>query len=345
MMARIVLFLILGCFLYVKDAAAYEFLKVHKLFDTIESEYADSADLKKLSIKGGAVLSEFDDSFRLYNSDSKAFLYEKDMLIGTFEFPKTDDVPALWLGLLEDILKTGINRSQKISGKEQDLEDRVLRTLAQNIDKYSRIEPAFSEQAQFKHDVYDNILYLQLSSFSKGCADKIRGIIESHRNIEGIILDLRNNRGGHFNEAIKTADLFLDNAIIAFSREKKHPERYYASGPGDIAGNKPIVILTNELTASAAEIVTAALSEQSRAVVVGTRTFGKGSIQNIYKINDKTLYITSGYFYSPSGKSIQENGIVPQICTGINNSCRFSDKENPRKDIMTAIDLIKTNLS
>ena len=91
--------------------------------------------------------------------------------------------------------------------------------------------------------------------------------------------------------------------------------------------------------------VAGALGEQSRAIIVGTRTFGKGSLQSVYHVKDNNLYITSGYTYTPSGKKIDEVGITPQICTGIENSCNITDSQNSSKDILTAINLIKSNFA
>ena len=102
--------------------------------------------------------------------------------------------------------------------------------------------------------------------------------------------------------------------------------------------------MTNEQTASSAEIVAAALSEQGRAITVGTQTYGKGSIQKVYHLKDVTFYLTNALVYSPSGKLIENNGIKPQICSGVENSCIVSDENNPNKDILLAINLIKNNL-
>ncbi len=105
------------------------------------------------------------------------------------------------------------------------------------------------------------------------------------------------------------------------------------------------IVIINGASASAAEIVAGALGEQTRATVVGTRTFGKGSVQSVYSLENSNLYITSGYTYTPSGKRIDESGIVPQICTGISDSCVTSDNKDAFKDVLMAIKLIKNNLA
>lgn len=325
------------------SARAYEFKQVETLFDLIQTEYKGIANLKEISLNSCAVLTQFDNTFRLYNSDSKAFLYENNNLIGVFNLPEEKQY-SLWKQFTADILQTSVSRSAKISNNPKALENEVIKTITNSLDGISRIEKDTTTQHQFKYVNVDGILYIKSTVFYAGFSDYLKKVILSHPDIRGIILDLRNNRGGNFDEAIRTADLFLDRTLITFSETQNHPKRYYTSTDGDIVKDKPVAVLVNELTASAAEIVTAALLEQSRAVVIGTKTFGKDSIQKIHQIGQKTLFLTHGNFYTPSGIRFGESGITPQICTGINNSCQISDKENPDKDIFIALDLIKKTL-
>ncbi len=343
MLKRLVIYILCCVFIY-RPTYAYEFSQIEKLFDLIHTEYNGNADLKELSLKSCTALTQFDDNFRLYNSDNKAFLYEKNNLIGIFELPDNEHLD-LWKQFIADILQIGIRRSGKISQNPQALEDEVLKRMTTGLDTVSRIENTDSDTHQFQYSVKDNVLYVHTPSFYEGFSDYLKKTIVSHPNIIGIILDFRNNRGGDFNEAIKTADLFLDDTLITFSEIQNQPKRYYTASAGDVLSGKPIIILTNEFTASSAEIVTAALNEQSRATIIGTTTFGKDSIQKLYKLDGKTLFLTYGNFYTPSGKRLSESGISPQICTGINNSCKISDKTSPYRDISLALDLIKKNLS
>ncbi len=344
MLKRLAL-VIFSCFLCSLPARAYEFSQIEKLFDLLHTEYKGTADWKELSLKSCAALSQFDKNFKLYNSDTKAFLYEKNNLIGVFELPSNNEHFALWKQFISDILQTGMKRSHKILQNLQALENEVLKRMTAGLDYASRIEDTDLTKHQFQYSLSDDILYVQASSFYAGFSDYLKKIITSHPNLVGIVLDFRNNLGGDFSEAIKTADLFLDNTLITFSETSNQPQKYYTASVGDILTGRPIIILTNELTASSAEIVTAALNEQSRATIIGTNTFGKDSIQRLYKLGEKTLFLTYGTFYTPSGKRIGESGISPQICTGINHSCEISDKTSPYKDIRLAFDLIKKNLS
>lgn len=342
-MLKSISILALSCFFAVASASAYEFAQIDLLFDTLITNYDGTFNLKQLSLYGGKALNKIDNTLKLYNSDSKAYLYKKNNLIATFELPK-DDNSLLWKQLLADILKTGTARSLKLSDNPHVLESEVLAEMTANLDKYTRIEQKQSVEAQFNYQLIDGILYVNLTTFYKGFSDYLSKTISDHPTIKGVILDLRNNHGGDFNEAVKTADLFLDNTLITYRESKNQHKRYYTSTKGDILQGKSIIVLTNEETASSAEMVAAALCEQSRATLIGTKTYGKDSTQLVFHLDKQALFLTNGYFYTPSGKRISETGILPQICTGVSDSCILSDTNNPNKDIFMAINLIKKNL-
>jgi carboxyl-terminal processing protease len=168
--------------------------------------------------------------------------------------------------------------------------------------------------------LYGDIGYLRLSSFSESANDDIRRAVrrlkqESHGRLRGYVLDMRNNPGGLLDQGIAVADDFLNSGEIVSThgRHSEDDEVWYAH-PGDITHGLPMVVLVNAGTASAAEIVTAALQQNSRAVVMGTRTFGKGSVQTIFNIPDHgALRLTTALYYTPSGKSIQDYGVAPDL--------------------------------
>ena len=243
------------------------------------------------------------------------------------------------------ILKTGLDCSPNLIANSQSLETHILEAMVSRLDTFSRIDNIPSAHIVSKFDEENNIVYLKPSLFFSGISDDIQKIISAYANLNGIILDLRGCKGGNFNEALKTADLFLDGTIIAYSSNSKKQQKYYNATPGDILRGKPIAVLTDSFTASAAELIAAALSEQSRAIVIGTKTYGKNSIQDIYQFDDQILFLTSGYFYTPSGKSLQNVGLMPQICTGIDNSCLLPDTRDSLKDVKIATKLIKRNFS
>ncbi|SFT54011.1 carboxyl-terminal processing protease [Sedimentitalea nanhaiensis] len=134
-------------------------------------------------------------------------------------------------------------------------------------------------------------------------------------NVNGIVLDLRNNPGGLLTQAIKVSDAFLDEGEIVSTRGRNvaDGERFNAT-PGDLTGGKPMVVLINGGSASASEIVAGALQDHRRAIVVGTKSFGKGSVQTVMPLRgDGAMRLTTARYYTPSGRSIQALGVSPDI--------------------------------
>lgn len=160
--------------------------------------------------------------------------------------------------------------------------------------------------SSFNDQTYDNL--------ESGLAEEIEkaGGIDK---ISGVVIDLRNNPGGLLNQAIKVSDAFLEKGEIVSTRgrEPEDGERFNAT-PGDLAQGKPIVVLINGGSASASEIVAGALQDHHRAVVVGTKSFGKGSVQTVMPLRgDGAMRLTTSRYYTPSGRSIQALGVSPDI--------------------------------
>jgi carboxyl-terminal processing protease len=165
-----------------------------------------------------------------------------------------------------------------------------------------------------------NIGYIRLASFDEKADEDIRKAVkdmnaQAHGGIHGYILDMRDNPGGLLDQAVAVGDDFLNTGEIVSThgRHDQDDQVWYAQS-GDITNGAPIVVLTNQGTASAAEIVTAALQQNRRALVLGTKTFGKGSVQTIVPIPDNgALRLTTALYYTPSGKSIQDFGVSPDV--------------------------------
>lgn len=166
----------------------------------------------------------------------------------------------------------------------------------------------------------DDIAYLRITTFSDNTGEALRAAFEKEKKaiggkLKGVVLDLRNNPGGLLDQAIDVADAFLEQGEIVSTRSRKPEEsRRYSAKSGDITTGLPIVVLVNEGSASASEIVAGALKDHKRAVIMGIKTFGKGSVQTVIPIdNHGAIRLTTARYYTPSGVSIQAKGIEPDI--------------------------------
>ncbi len=167
-----------------------------------------------------------------------------------------------------------------------------------------------------------NTVVLRISTFNDqtypGVEEGVNKMVEDAGgidNVSGFVIDLRNNPGGLLTQAIKVSDAFLEKGEIVSTRGRnpEDGERFNAE-PGDLAQGKPVVVLINSGSASASEIVTGALQDHRRAIVVGTKSFGKGSVQTLIPLKgDGAMRLTTARYYTPSGRSIQALGVMPDI--------------------------------
>ena len=164
----------------------------------------------------------------------------------------------------------------------------------------------------------ENIGYIRLTSFNENSSDQIEKQIKKlkkNKNLNSFILDLRNNPGGLLNQAIRISDFFLENGeIVSTKSRKKSDNRKWFARKGDITDGKTLLVLINYGSASASEIVAGALKDHKRAIVVGENSYGKGSVQSIIPLKNKgAIRLTVAKYYLPSGKSISEVGVRPDI--------------------------------
>jgi len=162
-------------------------------------------------------------------------------------------------------------------------------------------------------------LYVRMAQFQLDSGkDLMRRITEQmvkHPQIKGIVLDLRNNPGGVLQASVEVADAFLDAGLVVYTEGRiENSNTRYQANPGDITQGLPLVVLINEGSASASEIVAGALQDHKRAVIMGTRSFGKGSVQTVIPITEeKAVKLTTALYFTPSGRSIQAQGIEPDV--------------------------------
>ncbi len=169
-----------------------------------------------------------------------------------------------------------------------------------------------------------NVGYIKMMSFGIGADNLLNQAVAelSQKGADRFILDLRNNPGGYLDVAVRCAGLWLDNKIVVIQKYKEGiPDNNYNSGSSTAMGNKKTIVLVNAGSASASEILAGALQDYKLATIVGEKTFGKGSVQEMINMSDgSSLKVTTSKWYTPLGRSIEKNGISPDIVIPYNNS-------------------------
>jgi carboxyl-terminal processing protease len=185
--------------------------------------------------------------------------------------------------------------------------------------------------------------YVRISNFQARTTEDMLAAIgklksENNGELKGLVLDLRNNPGGVLNAAVGVSDAFITDGLIVYTEGRLPDSKLqFRAGPDDVLSGAPIVVLVNRGSASASEIVAGALQDHKRALIMGAKTFGKGSVQTIVPIDDSTaLKLTTARYYTPLGRSIQAKGIVPDIQL---ERGEFKPFLQPDADALTEADL------
>ena len=337
----------------------YEYLKfLGDALEKIKSDYVEDVGNKELvesAIQG--MLSSLDPHSSFLNADSL-----KDMKIQTKgEFgglgievtmeegfvkviTPLDDTPAYKAGVKAGDYITHLDGKSVVGLKLDEAVDKmrgpVGSKLKITIGRSNQqpfdltIKRAVIKISSVKSKIEEDVGYLRITSFSeqtsKSTREAIRKIKKDNKNLKGYVLDLRNNPGGLLDQAVSISDLFLEKGEIVSTRGKDsvNPEIYKAKA-GDIIEGLPLVVMINGGSASASEIVAGALQDHKRAIVLGTQSFGKGSVQTIIPVNPYgALRMTTARYFTPSGKSIQKTGIKPDI---IVEELKVEKVQNSRK--------------
>lgn len=170
--------------------------------------------------------------------------------------------------------------------------------------------------------IEDGYGYLRIAQFQVNTgADTekaIRTMMKDNPDMKGLVLDLRNNPGGVLQASVQVADVFLNKGLIVYTEGRiKNADLSFNATPGDLANGLPMVVLINDGSASASEIVAGALQDHRRAVILGTQSFGKGSVQTVIPLDEeRAIKLTTALYFTPNGRSIQAQGIVPDIEVG-----------------------------
>ena len=246
-----------------------------------------------------------------------------------------DDTPAYKAGLKAGDLITQINNTPVLGLTLKEAVDlmrgrpgsKITITIArEEVDIFDvTLIREIIKIPSVKYEIYNDVGYLRISSFTEETEDELSKAIKKikkdlNNDESGYILDLRSNPGGLLTQAVAVSDIFLKKGeIVATKGRSNNNVAIYKAKGGDLIENKPLVILINGGSASASEIVAGALQDHKRAIIIGTKSFGKGSVQSIIPLMDYeknkqgAIKLTVARYYTPSGRSIQAKGIEPDI--------------------------------
>lgn len=207
--------------------------------------------------------------------------------------------------------------TEKMRGKpDSEIKLSIKRPGVKKILHFNLIREIIKVRSVRSHDLGDQVLLSRITSFQDNTTDELLAALKAReKSLQGLVLDLRDNPGGLLDQAVRTSDLFIESGVIVSTvgRRQEDVEREFAHKRGTYTGF-PIIVLVNGGSASASEIVAGALQDHERALVLGTTTFGKGSVQTLVSLPDHSgLKITVARYYTPKDRSIQARGIRPDI--------------------------------
>ena len=318
------------------------------VFEKIRSDYVEKPDEQKLveaAINGMLTSLDPHSSYM----DAKSY---KDMQVQTRgEFgglgievtqedgfvkvvTPIDDTPASRAGVMsgdlisaiDDDSVQGLTLNQAVDKMRGPVNTPVKLTILRGEKKESREVKLVRAVIQIKsvrsHQEGDDIGYIRITQFSEQTFDGVKQAVQKFQQdmpgdkLKGFVLDLRNNPGGLLDQSVAVVNAFLEKGEIVSTRGRNADEtQRYNARPGDMSKGKPLIVLINGGSASASEIVAGALQDHKRATIIGTRSFGKGSVQTIIPLGQSNgaLRLTTARYYTPSGRSIQAKGIDPDI--------------------------------
>lgn len=333
------------------------------VYQTIVTKHAEPVNVEKLAFSGLQGLSQIDKQLKVANGKEMVYLYYKGRQIGLWHKPKKNDDLDAWIDLSLKIINTATKKSQIASEHDFEITGKMLSAATSSLNDHSRYFSDLDPEENTKHKplrifaqrMLGNTLYLKIGNFNENTKNNITAALTEHPEAQGVILDLRGNRGGLFTSAIDVAKIFIDGGIITSVKGRDNDAKYYNADEIE-AFDLPIVTLIDGDTASSAEVLAAALHEQAQAKMVGTNSFGKGSIQEMYSFeNGDTLALTTAHFYTPSEQKIDKIGLSPNYCTFntmeetkidrasafTNLKCGKQNRERMRTDIELAVSLLK----
>jgi carboxyl-terminal processing protease len=328
-----------------KNDAEETFQLFWEVWDLVQRHYYDDlpnmTEITYAAIRG--MLDTLDDKYTAFIEPDVAAILEEDAT-GQFEgigaFVDLDDEgrvrivdtfengPAAAAGLQAEDRVTAVDGESVVGAPLYEAIGKIRGPAGSDVrltvEREGRSEPFTITVTRARLDIPviesemrdDGVGYIRLYDFSATASDRLEEGLQAllEQDPEGIVLDLRQNPGGWLDQAIEVSDLFLGDKLVAVERFSDGTEREFTADAGDLAEEIPLVVLVNNGSASASEIVAGALQDHDRAVLVGTQTFGKGSVQRPFSLSDGSeLRVTIALWFTPNDQRIQGQGLTPDI--------------------------------
>ena len=329
---------------YVKSTAKQKleaYIKFTQILNVIESQYVDdvnTTDLVDKALKG--LMANLDahstfmdtKSYKDLSVQTKGEFGGLGISIGMKDGALTviaplDGTPAFKAGVksgdiilkIDDQATIGMNIDESVKLMRGKPKTSLVLTIIRKKElkplKIKITRDIIKIQSVYAKTIDENVLYLHVTSFDQKVVEGVKKAMNEHNVTKGIILDLRNNPGGLLDQAVGLVDLFVEKGAIVSQKGKAKAENLdYNAHKAGTDTDTPIVVLVNGGSASASEIVSGALQDHKRALIVGEKSFGKGSVQTVLPLDEKTaVKLTTARYFTPSGRSIQAKGIEPDI--------------------------------
>lgn len=371
MKKSLLFFLMLNLFALPLRAEEFSDTETYRaVYEKLQTGYIKPQSASDSALMVLKALPAVDRKLRVADDEKRVSLYYDARVVRSFLKPENPEDVNASLKLTIRVLKAAQNVSNKVKEKDFELADILLENgINGGLDGNSKYYPAFGAEEKdrlknrrhFATRMIDEVLYVKIGAFNKFTLKNLREAVEDHPQARAAVLDLRGSPGGLFSQAVDIADAFLDEGIIASEHGRNENRlKYYTAQAGDILTGRPLVVLIDGGTMSSAEVVAAALKEQSRAKLIGTGSFGKGTRQDLTELpNGAELGCTAAYIYTPSGQKLDKLGVSPDVCTFnmgdgrrledvLNRpqpqQCGREDRERRNLDLEAAVKLLKERI-
>ena len=340
---------LVGALLLTDTVHANDPITLTQVYYELKNNYIEDIIIEDFAINTLKNLKTLDKNIQIANDTKRISLYHNAKIIRSWTKPEDKNDIKAWGKLSAQIIKHAIKTSPELDSQSFRLIDDLLKQSVTNLGHNSKYYPALELEDEadtskrfFTERFLNNVLYLKIGDFNQYTKNKVKSAIADNSNLEALIIDLRGNNGGNLVEMVNVVDLFLDDGVVISTRDRNKDITYYSATQNDIISGKPIVVLVDGITASAAEALAASMQEQGRAKVIGTTTFGKGTVQSLVHLdNDSVLALTTAEFFTPADQKINGVGVSPDIC--VTEDCLPESRSSLESDITTALKTLKKN--